>query len=338
VKLLRLKFIYKRLSERVPENKRKQILVKMDYGGIKEDIDEYTGKRFFLALLFGLIGLLIPLSLGKLIGLEEILLTFVFGLVLGIIFFCLTLLLYYLHLEYQIEDRAKRVESVLPDFLLLVASNLKSGMTPFNATKNSCREEFGPLAEEMKVITTRSLGVESFRETLKMLSEKIDSRILKETVSFLSESIRSGGKLAKLIEASAEDISQTQELKKELISGTKMYVMFVLFVIVVATPLLMSISVQFLEMITSIQTGQPAIDGTTKLGFLSSQLSITPDFMQNISFILLLGNALLSSLFIGVLTERKAKLGIKYAPIIFIASAVLFIGFKTMVSGIISVA
>jgi len=333
----KIKFVYKRLSERVPENNRKQILIKMDYAGIEEDIDEYTGKRFFLALLFWVIGFLIPLSLGKFIGLEETGLNFVFGLILSIIFFFLTLFLYYLHLEYQIEDRTKRVEAVLPDFLLLVSSNLRSGMTPFNATKNSCREEFGPLAEEMKVITTRSMGVESFRESLKMLSEKVDSRILKETVSFLSESIRSGGKLAKLLETSAEDISQTQELKKEMISGTKMYVLFVLFVIVVATPLLMSISVQFLEMITVIQAGQPDLGGSTNLGFLSSQLLITSEFMQNIAFVLLFGNALLSSFFIGVLTERKAKLGVKYAPIIFIASAVLFIAFKSMVSGIISI-
>lgn len=338
MKITVVKAFQKRLSELVPENKRQQISTKMDYAGIEEDIDEWTGKRVFLALLFGLIGLLIPLSLGRFVGLEGIGFQVLIGIITAIFFFFLTLFLYYLHLEYQIEDRAKRVEAVLPDFLLLVASNLRSGMTPFNATKNSCREEFGPLAEEMKVITTRSMGVESFRESLKMLSEKVDSRILKETVSFLSESIRSGGKLANLLEASAEDVSQTQELKKELISGTKMYVMFVLFVIVVATPLLMSISVQFLEMITSIQIGQVSSGGSLNLGFLSSELSITAEFMQNIAMVLLFGNALLSSLFIGVLTERKAKLGIKYAPIIFIASTILFIAFKSMVSGIISVA
>lgn len=211
-------------------------------------------------------------------------------------------------------------------------------MTPFNATKNSCREEFGPLAEEMKVITTMSMGTTSFSESLKMMSEKVDSRILKETVSFLAESIKSGGKLADLLEASSEDISQTQEMKKEMISGTKMYAMFVLFVIVIATPLLMSISVQFLEMITSIQTDQTvAGQGSLNLGFLSSQLAITTEFMQNISIVLLFGNAILSSLFVGVLTERKAKLGIKYSPIIFIVSLIVFIAFKTIISGIISI-
>ncbi len=309
----------------------------MEFGGIKEDIDEWTGKRILLALLFFLVGLLIPLSLGQYFELNETVLQIIFGLVLGSFFFFLTLFLYYLHLEYQIDDRRKRVEAVLPDFLLLVASNLRSGMTPFNACKNSCREEFGPLDEEMRVITARSMGIESFRDSLKELSTKIDSRILKESVSFFSQSLKSGGKLAELLEASAEDISDTMELKKEMLSGTKMYVLFVLFVIVIATPLLMSISVQFLVMLSSIHAETNISGGTLEIGFLSGEITITPDFMQNTALILFFGNAILSSIFIGVLTERKARLGIKYAPVIFIASVVLFFVFKTLVSGVLSV-
>ncbi len=337
MKLTAFNLIQKRLSETIPEKIRKQISIKMNYAGIKQDIDEWTGKRLFLSLLFGLIGILIPVSLGNFFSLTELNIQIIYGIILGTIFFLLTLLLYYLHLEYQIEDRRKRTESVLPDFLLLVSSNLRSGMTPFEAFKNSSREEFGPLAEEIKIITAKSMGIESFRDSLKQLEKKIDSRILKESISFLSESMKSGGKLAKLLEASAEDMSETQELKKEMISGTKMYVMFVLFVIIAATPLLMSISVQFLDMISSIQTEQTTGNTELNLGFLNSQLAITPNFMQNIALILFFGNAILSSLFIGILTERKARLGVKYSPIIFIATTILFIGFKTLVSGILSV-
>ncbi len=302
-------------------------------------MDEWLGKRIFLGLLFFVIGLLIPLGLGNYTEfelLQEIGARFLFGLLLGMVLFVLTLLLYYLHLEYQIDDRRKRVENVLSDFLLMVASNLRSGMTPFTAFRNSSREEFGPLAEEIKVITAKSMGIESFASALKELSKKIDSRILTESVSFFSESVKSGGKLADLLEATAEDVTKTQEMKKEMLSGTKMYVMFVLFVIVVATPLLMSISVQFLNMLTSIQA-ESNLESEINIGFMNSEFLITPDFMQNMAIILFFGNAILSSLFIGVLIERKARLGIKYSPIIFIASIVLFFVFKTIVSGILSV-
>jgi hypothetical protein len=307
----------------------------LDYAGINEDTDEWLGKRIMLAILLFAVGFLIPLSLNALLELNETLIQIISGFMLGTGLFALTLFIYYLHLEYQIDDRRKRVEAILPDFLLLVASNLRSGMTPFNAFRNASKEEFGPLAEEIKVVTARSLGVESFRSSLKELSKKIDSRILKESISFLSESLKSGGKLAELLEASAEDISKTQELKKEMISGTKMYVLFVLFVIVVATPLLMSISVQFLDLISSIQTQN--IESDINIGFLNSKLSISSAFMQNTATILFLGNAVLSSLFIGVLTERKARLGLKYSPVIFLASLLLFFIFKTVVSGLLSV-
>jgi len=287
--------------------------------------------------MFFLIGLLIPLSLGQYFELTELNIQLLIGLVIGVIFFVIVLFLYYLHLEYQIDDRRKRVETILPDFLFLVASNLRSGMTPFNAFQNSSKEEFGPLAEEIKTITVKSLGIESFRDSLKKLAKKFDSRILSESVSFLSESLRSGGKLANLLEASAEDVSKTQELKKEMISGTKMYVLFVLFVIVIATPLLMSISVQFLAMLTVIQSESTVDSSELNVGFLSSEISITPEFMQNMALLLLFGNAVLSSLFIGVLIEKHAKLGIKYSPIIFIVSILLFFGFKIIISGFLSI-
>ncbi len=327
----------KRLSETIPEKYRQIVSAQLEFAGITQETDEWAGKRIFLGMLLFAIGLLIPLSLGNYFSLNLVYEKIFLGIILGIILFVLTLLIYYLHLDYQIEDRRKRVENVLPDFLLLVSSNLRSGMTPFSAFRNSSREEFGPLAEEIKTITAKSLGIESFSSSLKELSKKINSRVLSESISFFSESMKSGGKLADLLEASAKDISETQELKKEMISSTKMYVMFVLFVIIVATPLLMSISVQFLEMISSIQAKQAVNDSGVNLGFLSSQIAITPDFMTGLALILFLGNSVLSSLFIGILTEKKAKLGLRYFPLIFIAATVLFYAFKTVISGVLSI-
>ena len=133
---------------------------------------------------------------------------------LGLIGFFGTMILFYLHLSYVIDGRKKMVENILPDFLFLVGNNLKSGMTPFYAFRSAVRPEFGPLSEEIQIATQKSLGIESFSDALKDIAQRIDSKILADTTRFFSQALKSGGKLAQLIETSANDIKQTNQLKR----------------------------------------------------------------------------------------------------------------------------
>jgi len=300
-----------------------------------------------LIMLLGLIGFLFPWATGTTFGLLEIgapivfslgvlsipfsPVLLVFGFLFAIALMVLAVALFYLHVFYQIEGRASFVDNILPDFLLLVASNIHAGMTPFSAFRNSARKEFGPLSEEIKVAASKALGEKSFTEALVELSKRIKSSALGETVSFFSQSLRSGGHLSKLLETSSEQLRLTQEMKKELISSSKMYVIFIVFVVVIATPLLLGVSVQFLKMITSIQAqSQLGAEAIESVSFLSAELSITPEFMVSAAYLLLLVNALLSSLFIGVIGSGKAKLGLKNFPLLLIGAIVVFMIANTL--------
>ena len=235
----------------------------------------------------------------------------------------LPILIYYTVMLYFIQSRAKMVEEVLPDFLYLISNNISAGMTTVSAVSNSARKEFGLLSEEIKIAISKSMGSESFTDSLKELNNRIDSQMLKETISFFTESIKSGGKLAKLLENTANDLRQRQELKNELKSSTKMYVMFVLFIILVATPLLLAISVQFLHTIENLQGDGPK-NLDSQVAFLGGDLLISPEFMQFMGYLILFVNSLLAGLFLGILMESKATQGTKYFPIIFIVSIILF--------------
>jgi hypothetical protein len=321
----------KGLCEIVPQERReKKVFPLLEYAGINEDFDVWLGKRMVLAIIAFVIGFLLPLTVGKYFGLLEFLemgFLLAVSIVLGLAFMVGTALLFYLHLYYVIEGRSSMVEAILPDFLMLVASNINAGMTPFSAFRSGARKEFGPLSEEIKIASAKSLGTRSFASALKKLGTRIKSRVLDETVSFFSQAMKGGGKLTRLLETSALDLRATQEMKKELKSSTRMYVLFVAFVIIIATPLLLAVSIQFLGMIASIQ-GESNVGLGGEVGavaFLSAEMAITPDFMSNVSFLLLLGNALLAGLFVGIIGEGKAKMGLRYSPLIFVASvAVLF--------------
>ncbi len=352
--------MYERISKSIAEKAlaeggRKDFIYRqLRFGGISEDYDFWVGKKMLLALLFGVIGFLIPWTLPKYFGLlpfgladiisldplgivslQPLVMPALFSVVMAPVFMAIVLGAVYLHLYYMIEGRTRFVEEILPDFLLLVASHINAGMTPFSAFRNAARKEFGPLSEEIKIATSKSLGTQSFSQALKELSNRLNSRVLKETIWFFSQAMRSGGKLSKLLETTAFDLRQTQEMKEELYSSTRMYVMFVAFVVVIGAPMLLSISIQFLDMISEIQAQNPVVGGTagTSVGFLGSELSITSEDVYVIAYALLMGNAILASMFMGVLNTGKPLLGVKYTPAMAIASIIMFFIARVVLSG-----
>jgi pilus assembly protein TadC len=243
-----------------------------------------------------------------------------------------------LSIYYAIERRRSAVEEILPDFLLLVAGNIRAGMTSFSAFKSSTRPEFGALAEEVRTVTARSLGTGSFGNALTVISENIRSKSLSESVRFFLQAVRSGGKVAQILENTSTDLRRTQDLKKELESGTRTYVIFVAFVMVIATPLLMAVSVSFVELITRIQS-QSGLSAagveTAGLGFLGGNLTISAAFLEGMAYILLIGNALLAGLFMGTIGGGKPLLGMRYTPFMFIASVLVFWVAKGVLSGLL---
>lgn len=246
----------------------------------------------------------------------------------------------WLQLYYAVEARKKKVEEILPDFLLLVAGNIRAGMTSFSAFKSSARPEFGALAEEIRTVTNRSLGTASFGNALSQISDNIQSQSLNESVRFFMQASRSGGKVAQLLENTSNDLRRTQDLKRELESSTKTYVIFVGFVMVVATPLLMAVSVAFVELITKIQS-QASLSGgdatAAGLGFLGGTLSITPAFLEGMAFVLLVGNAVLAGLFMGMIGQNKPLLGLRFTLPMLLASAVIFMISRVFLAGLLGV-
>jgi archaeal flagellar protein FlaJ len=309
----------------------------LKYAGSKDNERIWIGKRLIASFFIGLIGVLIPYSIFPLLNIFfELELYFdsttnnILMILFGIIFFTSTMIVFYLHISYVIDGRRRMVESILPDFLFLVSSNLKSGMTPFSAFRSAVRPEFGPLSEEIKIATQKSLGISSFPNALREIANRIDSKTLHETANFFSQAIRSGGHLAQLIETSAKDIKQTQQLRNELITSTKMYMIFVLFVIIIASPILWSVSVQFLNVLISIQTQTTTMTGATSdsaeaaIGLAGGAITIEPEFMQTLAYGVLTINSVLAGIFMGTISGGKIRDGLKFAPFIMVASYIIF--------------
>jgi flagellar protein FlaJ len=329
----------KAFSTVVPRSYKKVIAVLMNYAGIDEDVDVWMGRRLFTAALLAVIGSFIPGTLKSYgIAFADYTpgLVALFAVVSALSTFLIVLILFYLHLSYVIDERRKRVEAILPDFLLLLAANLRAGMTPISAFVESSMPEFGPLEDEVKIVASRSMGSESFITVFGGLSERIDSNILKRVVGLFTTGMISGGHLARLLETSALDIRETQELRQELSASTRMYVIFVLFIVLVGIPLLLSISIQFLVKLTVLK----AQISETSFSELSPSLfsvggSLDPAFVEEMTYVILIGTTLFVSILIGVINEGKLLYGLRYfLPLVAIA-LVDFLICKSVVEGIL---
>ncbi len=338
--------LYKRFSKILDIKSTGIIERKLAHAGIDIESEIWIGSMVLIVLLFSVVGFMIPFSVFPFIGIYSFDLTsistseFFFMTAVGFIdsavFALISVVLIYMHLYYIVHDRTSRVEEVLPDFLMMVAANLRSGMTPFAAFRLSARAEFGPLEKEIMLVASKSLGTESLSTSLLQLTERIDSPLLGRTISFFEQGLRSGGKLAELLESAAEELREMDQLKKELLLNTRSYAIFLFFVVVVGLPLLLAISGQFLTTFSKIQGSLNAADLASATTAISApKLTLSPDFVFHMAFVIIFGTCALVSLLIGIISEGKLLYGAKYIFPLAIVTSVIYLVIRTIVGSFI---
>lgn len=342
---MRKYFVERRFSSFFKPRAKDKMAQLLSFAGIETNPEIWLGSRILIVLLVGLVGALLPLSIFRFFDLSAYpflvpptlagKLVISFGV--GLAFSLLIAILLYMHLYYLITERTKRVDSVLPDFLLMVSANLRSGMTPFAAFQASARPEFGPLQSEIQYVSSLSLGSESFADALRQLTATIDSAILRRTILFFENGLRSGGKIAYLLETSAEEIRETEEMKQQMIVNTKTYAIFVVFILLFGLPLLLAISSQFLTVFTKIQAniGGAGSSQSPIAGLSTPKVKLDIKFIDQMTTVIIIGTAILTAVLVGVISEGKLLFGLKYFPPLALGAMFIFYICKTLIGGFV---
>lgn len=307
----------------VPKRPGTQFTQLLGYAGIDTPPELWMGSRMFTAFIISMLACTLPFIAMQISGQDlgygtpqKVNIAFLLGVTALAFFvaFISFLLFTYLHLYYIIHDRTKRVEEILPDFLLMVAAHMHAGLTPFAALQAAARPEFGPMEKEIRDIAARSMGSETFTDSIQQLTWRIDSPMLRRTIAFFENGLRSGGKLANLLETSAEEIRDLDEIRRETILNTRTYTIFLIFILVGGLPLLLAISTEFLSIFTKMQA-QVNTDGAAAMGnMLAPSLKLSAEFVGQMAIVIIVGTSIMVSIFIGVISEGKVLFGLKYFP------------------------
>jgi len=311
---------------------------KMRLAGIgEEECAVVLGRAVFVCFLAGALPLMLYLAIYNPIT-TPVTVSIAAGLFFGGIL--LSFILHYLNLYFRIADRSAAVEKLLPDFLSLAVSNLRAGMSPYDAFVHAARPEFGPFHDAVMVSMSKMGGKGAIADALLEVSDGFDSSLLRRTVTLFAKGVRSGGHLVRLLNSSAEEVRRIQDLRTELIVSTRTYSIFLSFIVVAVMPFLLAVSTNFVMIFARLQletsgvaAGMPA---GAQIPSFTGKILITMDDMQNISFITLIVISLLASILIGVVDRGKVVYGAKSFPTLVILSMIAYFLAKALIGSFLS--
>jgi len=250
------------------------------------------------------------------------------GLVLTLL---IIFLYFYFRKSLEKSARIKKLENVFPDFLQLMSSNLKAGMTVDRAMLLSSRPEFSPLDEEI-LNTGKDIATgKDIEQAFINMSKRIGSEKINKVILLLISGIRSGGDLAVLLEETSTSIRQRELLEKKASSNVTMYVIFIFVAVSFSAPALFSLSTVLVELMTAIFSELP-VTSTANLPFTLSKINISTNFVNYFSLVFIIIIDILASLILGLINKGEEKQGLKYLPFILIISLAVFFLAKKVIS------
>ena len=285
---------------------------------------------FFLMMNYSVLYSFITAILGAEFYMPEFLMwiiTFIFAV--AVVAFAVWMLVW-VFLLLQIEARKNAVETVLPDFLSLIAANVRSGMTVDQAMWYAAKPEFGILSIEVKSIIKSSFSGEPFEKALDRLSTRFNSKVLERTILLIKQAMATGGEVAEILEITSEDAREVSIQRKDIASTLLVYVIFLVFASTFGTPFLFSVANKLIVVLgmafSYLPSGGLGAEVPQMTFIQPSAPVITAGEFQWFSVATIFITCLIASLILGVIQSGSKTQGLKFFPFMLVLSyAVYFI-------------
>jgi hypothetical protein len=301
----------------------KRVTKLVTQGGLKTKPRVYAGNALFWSVVFAIVGF-------------EVSLAFIeprFAWVAGFIVWGGVEFLFYLLLVATADNRAVKIEEVLPDALQTISANVRAGMTTENAIWMGARPEFGPLEDEIKIVSSKAFGGKPLSQALLEMSDRVKSSTLERAVKLLVGGIEMGGEIAPLLDEVARDIRSTTMLKKEVLNATLMYTIFIIFSSVIAAPVLYASSLYYSEMSLAIMKNRVAMPENipVSMGSFSAIMkggskgpTITPDQISIFAIACIALTTICGAFILAQIRYGRITSGLKLVPIFLVCALAIF--------------
>ena len=225
------------------------------------------------------------------------------------------------------------VEANLPDALKQMATTLQSGGTFEMAVREVVSSDYGALSKQFRYVLDDLQSGATVDAALYKLSHRVPSPLLERTTTIISDAVRAGGGLAKVLSDVADDAAETNRLLVERHTKTTMQAMFIVTASVLLAPFIVGAAMG----ITSF---------FIKLGkeFLANGMVKPSDFKDMVSGIRLLHNLLtfyvlfqagLSAYMLAAIRGDSTASATRYLPVFLIVAYLVLVGSAGFVQGLL---
>lgn len=245
----------------------------------------------------------------------------------------------YFYINMKIYNRVKLIEENLPDYLVLVSTNLKGGLSFEKALWASIKPEFGVLAAEMSIVSKRVLTGSDLKEALLELSQKFESPTMRRTINIIIGQIESGGEVAKILDQIIDNLRKTRIIKEEMSANTLMFTIFIAAIVVVISPLLFALAYNILSILVSVsQQIAPALENSASNSpFSFSEIKIDKEEFKLFSIFALSIISIFASMILSNIQRGDIKSGLKYMPFFIAAGVFLYFFFLLVLQGVFGI-
>ncbi len=233
------------------------------------------------------------------------------------------------------DKKTKFIEELLPDALQLMASNLRAGIGIEKSLLLAARPEFGPLEKEIHTVGKEVATGKDVGNALFDMSVRIRSKPLERVVKLIIAGLRSGGKLATLLENSAEDLRVQKLVKEKIKSNVEIYTIFIFVSAGIGSPMLFALSLFLVKIIIAnfANIDIPASAAGT-IPIILKEVNISPTFLLKYILISLVSTSILSSFTLGLISRGRTKEGAKYIILLISLSLGLFFAIGYILSSV----
>jgi len=221
--------------------------------------------------------------------------------------------------------RVRKIDDRFPDFVRDLAESRRAGMTFTKAIMYSSRGNYGVLTPEIQKIARQISWGSSVENALNAFAKRVNTKLIRRTISLIIEASRSGGNVADVLDAASKDAREIKLIESERRANMLSYVaviyvgigVFLLIIIILCKSLLPSM----------LGEGSAGLNAATGGGGNNlTQLAVTQVF-----FFASLVQSFGMGLVTGVFEEGNVISGVKHT---FIMMLITWLIFKLIVTGI----
>lgn len=260
--------------------------------------------------------------------------TFFYWLIIGGLFVAITMGGIYFYLNIKIYNRVKKIENHLIDYLIVVSTNLKGGLSFEKSLWASIKPEFGILSEEMGTVSKKVMTGTDLGEALLGFAEKYDSPVLNRNVNILISELETGGKIANVLDSIIDNLRKSRNIKNQMATNTLAFTIFIGAIVLVISPLLFALSYNLLIVLISVTDILGSATATSDISFSVSTIQVNPEDFEIFSILALGTISLFASMIISIIQKGDIKGGIKYLPFFLFTSTILYLFFQAILQNI----